>query len=344
MTPFERALLRSANPSLAYRARILLAGENPRSPALLSLRRRIASSPDARRLLSHREKDGTIRGGPYRKWQGPHWTLHSLTLISYPPGDESLLPLREQVYDWLFAPRHLKFPSSLIIPGQEDRPRRCGSQEGNAVLYLMELGLEDGRTEKLVDRLIEFQWPDGGWNCDRRPEARTSSFVETLIPLRALFRYGRERGHGRARAAAERAAEFLLQRRLLFRLRDGAMVRIAWGGDIAKIHYPLQFYDVLFALQVMAEIGKIGDPRCREALELLRSKQLPDGGFPLEAKNAVTADAITSRGSFADWGPSGKRRSNPFVSVEALWVLGRARETRTCPDVSVGMIIGNAMQ
>ena len=75
----------------------------------------------------------------------------------------------------------------------------------------------------------------------------------------------------------------------------------------------------------MAEIGKIGDPRCREALELLRSKQLPDGGFPLEAKNARTVDGIASRGTFADWGPSGKRRSNPLVSVEALGALGRAK-------------------
>lgn len=326
MKNLQEELLRSGNPAVAYRARLLLREEDPRSAAMVSLRRKIRDSPNARRILSHRERDGTIRGGPYRKWQGPHWTLHSLALISYPPGDKSLTPLREQVYDWLFAPKHLQFPSSLIIPGQEDRPRRCASQEGNAVLYLLELGLDDDRTEKLVERLIEFQWPDGGWNCDRRPEARTSSFVETLIPLRALSRYGRERGHGRALAAAERAAEFLLQRRLLFRRRDGTPVKISWGGRAAEIHYPIQFYDVLFALQVMAEIGKIGDPRCREALELLRSKQLTDGGFPLEAKNARTADRIASRGTFADWGPSGKRRSNPFVSVEALCVLGQAKK------------------
>jgi len=326
MTTIESELLRSTDPAIAFRARLLLAGENPRAAAMLSLRRKICSSKNARRILSHREKDGTSRAGPYQKWQGPHWALHSLALISYPPGDKTLIPLRDQVCEWLFSPRHFSFPHTLIIPGQEERPRRCASQEGNAVLYSMELGLEDERTEKLVDRLIDFQWPDGGWNCDRKPEARTSSFVETLIPLRALSRYGRERGHQGALAAAERAAEFLLKRRLLFRLRDGKMVRIAWGGDAAKIHFPLQFYDVLFVLQVMAEIGKIADPRCREAIEILKSKQLPDGGFPLEIRNARTADRIVSRGSFADWGPSGKRRSNPFVSIEALGVLGQAKK------------------
>jgi hypothetical protein len=56
-------------------------------------------------------------------------------------------------------------------------------------------------------------------------------------------------------------------------------------------------------------------------LELLESKWLPDGGFPLEAPNAVTADHVVSRGSYADWGPSGRRRSNPLVSLAALAVL-----------------------
>ena len=145
-----------------------------------------------------------------------------------------------------------------------------------------------------------------------------------MIPLRALWHYGRAYQHKQAEAAADRAAEFLLQRRLLYRLRDGAIVRLAWGGGITEIHYPIQFYDLLFVLQVMAEMGKIRDGRCHEALDSLVRKQTPDGGFPLEAKNCKTADAITSRGSFADWGPAGVRRSNPFVSIDALWVLAQA--------------------
>ena len=49
--------------------------------------------------------------------------------------------------------------------------------------------LADGRTDELVNRLLKWQWPDGGWNCDKRPEADSSSFMETLIPLRALALY-----------------------------------------------------------------------------------------------------------------------------------------------------------
>jgi len=80
--------------------------------------------------------------------------------------------------------------------------------------------------------------------------------------------------------------------------------------------------DVLFALQVMVELGRIGDPRCADALALLESKRLPDGGFPAEELNARTVDHIASRCSFADWGPAGRRRSNPLVSLLALEALG----------------------
>lgn len=65
----------------------------------------------------------------------------------------------------------------------------------------------------------------------------------------------------------------------------------------------------------------LGDPRCVDALALLESKRLPDGGFPLEAPNARVADRVASRHSYAEWGPSGRRRSNPLVSLAALDVL-----------------------
>ena len=110
-------LIGSDNPSVAYKARLLLGGESPDSGSMRSLREKIRSSANATHLLSHRRDDGTIRANPYQKWQGSHWTLYSLSLISYPPGDESLAPLRDQVYEWLFAPGNLKYPWSLIIPG-----------------------------------------------------------------------------------------------------------------------------------------------------------------------------------------------------------------------------------
>lgn len=115
----------------------------------------------------------------------------------------------------------------------------------------------------------------------------------------------------------------MLQRRLLWHQRDGSLIVPEWSGRPGpdRIHYPIQFFDVLFALQVMADLGRLDDPRCSDALTLLEAKRLPDGGFRLEAPTTITADRVTSRGSYADWGPSGSRLSNPFVTLAALDVL-----------------------
>ncbi len=325
------SLVKSQDPILAYRSRRLLHGDDPDCPTMVKLRRRIRGSETAQRLLSHRGPDGTIPANPYKKWQGPHWILYSLALIDYPPGDETLRPLRDQVYEWLLAPEHMQFPRSLRIPGQEDRVRRCASQEGNAIWYSMVLGLVDDRTRLFVDRLIDLQWPDGGWNCDKRPDARSSSVIETLIPLRALMLYGRTFDYGAAIDCARKTVSFLLKRKLLYRMRDGALIRPAWGGDITRIHYPIRFYDVLFALMVMTEIGLVTDDRCADALDLLASKQLPDGGFPVETGNCRTSNTFVTRGSFAEWGPIGRRVSNPFGTVDALSVLRAAERFRKPP-------------
>ena len=226
-----------------------------------------------------------------------------LALIDYPPGDEALRPLVRRVYDWLFSKHFLQPPLTAVYPGQEHRVRHCASMDGNAIWYSVRHGLEDERTRDAVDRLISWQWPDSGWNCDKRHTTTSSSFQESLIPARGLWAYGRDHGYQPALDAAQKVADLVLARRLLWHLRDGTLIVPDWGGRPDRIHYPIQFYDVLFALQVMSELGRIGDPRCVDALALLESKRLADGGFPLEEPNAATADAVASRHSYAAWGP-----------------------------------------
>lgn len=310
------------DPVVAWRARRLLAAEPENSLAMRRLRRKVGASATARRLRLGLRGE---RFNPYRKWQGPHWTLYSLAEIGHPAGDASLLPIRQRVMDWMFAPAFLKPPSTLIFPDQPDRPRRCASMEGNAIWAQLLLGIVDEeRAPLLVERLIAMQWPGGGWNCDKRRGARTSSVQETLLPLRGLALWARTRGDSRAARAAQVAAEFLLERRLLWRKKTGALIHPEWGGPVEKVHYPIRFYDVLTALLVMAEIGLIRDRRCSEALDLLERKRLADGTFPVEWTNVKTSDRIVSRGTYADWGPLSRGRGNPLVTVDALWVLQEA--------------------
>lgn len=325
-------LAASEDPVLAYRAG-LLSGRDPDSPAGRSMRARIAGSAMAAALLRVFEQDAKTLRHTYRKWQGPHWTLTCLAMIDYPEGDERLRPLVRRVHEWLFSKHFLEPPLTVIHPGQEDRVRHCASMDGNAIWSSVRLGLEEARTREAVDRLIGWQWPDGGWNCDKRPEAAHSSFQESLIPARGLWAYGIAHDYAPARQAAQRVADLVLQRRLLWHRRDGTLIVPDWAGTPGpdRIHYPIQFFDVLFALQVMADLGRLADPGCADALALLESTWQPDGGFPLEAPTTVTADHVMSRGSYADWGPSGRRRSNPLVSLAALAVLREAMRHRAEP-------------
>ncbi|MFW9915702.1 MAG: hypothetical protein ACFFGZ_08825 [Candidatus Thorarchaeota archaeon] len=310
-------LLHSSETSIRFRVKTDILGENYESSAIKKLQTDIKSSSRVTLLLSERDKDGRIPYHAYAKWYGAHWVLASLADIGYPLGDKALIPLREQVYSWLFSAEHEK-----KIKAIQGRVRRCASQEANAVYYLCHLGLADARTDELVERLLKWQWPDGGWNCDKNPHARHSSFMESLIPLRSLVQYSKQTGDKDAKATAEQAAEIFLKRKLFRRQHGGAIIK----DDFVKLHYPCYWhYDILFGLKVMAEAGFIKDERCEGALALLESKQLPEGGFPAEKKYyQVTDNKKRSGRSLVDWGGTSKRRANEFVTVDALYVLKEA--------------------
>jgi hypothetical protein len=314
--PVIDQLLRSDEPVVRFKVLTNILGEKLDSPKVKRLQQQVRSSSRVRLLLSERKRDGRIPHHPYRKWYGAHWILAMLAEIGYPAGDKSLVALKEQVYEWLFSDKHQKSIKTI-----DDRTRRCASQEGNAVYYLLTLGLADDRTKELARRLITWQWPDGGWNCDKNPKATKSSFWESHIPLRALALNARLTGNKSSARVAKRASEIFLQRRLYKRLKDGKVM----NHDFVKLHYPCYWrYDILEGLKVMAEAGFIKDGRCKDALDLLESKRLPDGGFPAEGKYyQVSKSALTGR-SLVDWGGVSKRRMNEFVTADALFLLKKA--------------------
>lgn len=282
------------------------------------LQRQVATSDRVATLLSERAADGRIHHHPYRaKWTGAHWVLVTLAELGYPPGDEDLIPLRDQILSWLFSADYLDSLGSV-----HGLPRLHGSIEGNALWALLRLGLADDRIDQLAHRLRTAQWPDGGWNCDRRATGHTSSFHESLIPLRGLALHGRMRSNSASADAAAAAAELFLRRRLYRRLRDGRVMH----PTFIQLHYPCYWhYDVLFGLAVLAETGHIQDPRCGSALDLLESKRLPDGGFPAEQRfyRPATASA-RSQVSLVRWGGVSKAHANVWVSARAATVLHRS--------------------
>jgi hypothetical protein len=309
-------LLNSKEPSIRFKVLTKVLNKNPESSEIEELQEKIRKSRLVKSLLSERKKDGKIHHRPYAKWYGAHWVLTYLADNGYPPWDESLFPLREQIYDWLFSEEHEK--KIVSISG---RTRRCASQEANALFYLLSLGFADDRTEELAERLSLWQWPDGGWNCDKKPEAVNSSFFETLIPLRGMALHAKLTGNSNSKKAARNAKEIFLKRRCYKRQQDGSIIM----DDFTYLHYPCYWhYDILFGLKVLAEAGFAKDDRCHDALNLLESKRLVDGGFPAEKKYYRLANKRVSGRSLVDWGGVGKRKMNEFVTADALYVLSKS--------------------
>lgn len=309
-------LLTSEEPGIRYKTLAYALGQPESSPAVVEAQAAIPQSPRAQQLLSGRDETGAPPHHPYAKWYGGHWTLASLADMGYPPGDETLIPLREQELGWLLGATHRQ-----QIRAIQGRVRRCASQEGNAIYALLALGLADERVDALVLDLCRWQWPDGGWNCDKRPEASHSSFMESLIPMRALALHARLTGDPRSREATERAAEIFLKRQLFKRQNNGSVI----DPNFVKLHYPCYWhYDILFGLKVLAEAGVIQDPRCQDALDRLEAKHLADGGFPAEARYYRTTGAHTAGYSLVDWGGVNQKRTNQWVTVDALYVLRMA--------------------
>jgi len=302
----------NSEPALACKLTVNVLGQAPNSGEAQKAAEITRQSPLVTQLLAGSD----MTGHAYRKWIGSHWTLSLLADLGCPPGDESLRPLMDETFDCWLGKAHEKYIRQIA-----GRTRRCASQEGNAVWSSLRLGLPDGRTDELVSRLLRWQWPDGGWNCDKRPEADTSSFMETLIPLRALALFAQVSGDPKVRTAAERAAEIFLQRHMFKRQRDGSVM----DEHFIRLHYPVYWhYDILSGLIGMAEAGTLGDPRCKDALDLLESKRLPDGGFPAEESFSHPSRPQLSGYSPVRWGGTGNKKMNPFVTADALYVLRMA--------------------
>lgn len=318
-----KVLLASDEPSIRWKLRVKVLNENPQSKSIRKLQEEICSSKHVITLLSERTKEGTIPFHPYDKWYGAHWVLATLADIGYPPGDKSLIPLAEQVLCCWLSKKHID-----RVPIMQGRARRCASQESNALYSLLTLGLADERVDQLAANLIKWQWPDGGWNCDKKPEAINSSFHETVIGVRALALHGQLRNNKASSEAAQQAAEIFLKRRLFRKQCDNTVM----DKHFLLLHYPCYWhYDILFGLKVLAEANMLTNKRCREALDFLESKRLSDGGFPAEEKYYHLTDKRMKSGkrlagrSFVDWGGVSKRKMNEWVTVDVLYVLNAAK-------------------
>jgi hypothetical protein len=268
----------------------------------------VLSGPKVRALL-----DGACRDKrAYRKWTGAHWRIVSLVELEVPAGEPRAVEAAE--YDLAEVMRSLRYGVSVV----DGLVRRCGSIEGNTLAACSRLGMAgDPRVQQLAEGLLEWQWPDGGWNCDRNASGRRSSFHETHAAAWGLHEYHRATGDTAARDAAVRAGELFLEHLVFRSLSTGEAINKRW---LRPSYPPYWHYDILQALLVLSRLGLLPDERADDALDELERRRRPDGRWHAGQQwwNPPGSDRTPE---VVDWGRTGP---NEMITLNALRVLKAA--------------------
>lgn len=310
--PPVKWLLNSKDPSIEYLTRKDLLDEE--ESKLRRVRDRISGGPKVKALLSGQRQNGGFGVAPYAKWIGSHWRLVSLVELAIPKENKQVQKAAEEVLAWL--------SKALRVPAKEVNKlkRKHASVYGNALGVFSYLGLAgDRRVESIADSLVEWQWPDGGWNCDSNPEAHHSSFYESLATLWGLLQYQKETDDRELSVSIRKASDLFLSHHLFKSHTTGKIANPIW----LKLHYPVYWhYDILQALRVISLAGRVNDPRTKEALDILESKRTNNGLWQAEGFYWFQSKKRRSSYDVVDWGRKGP---NQMITLNALRVLRAAR-------------------
>ena len=243
-------------------------------------RARVATEGWGARLLAERDPDGQWAGGACfpAGWRpddapGQPWTSTLPTLVllkdlgldpASPQARETVALVRENCRWEHEGQRFFDGEVEACING---RTVALGAYFGEDV---------DG----VVQRLLDEQLDDGGWNCWTEYGATRSSFDSTIDVVEGLLAHERaDGGTAGTRAARHRGEEYLLERSLFRRRSTGDVVS---PGYLTFSFPPRWHYDVLRALDHLRDAGAAPDARVEEAVELVRDKRQPDGTWLLE--------------------------------------------------------------
>lgn len=257
---------------------------------------------------------------------GTMWRTLSMTELAVPPDPR----VRASAGFLLDTTVSAKPPR--VIDGLA---RVYGFGPGGVLLVASRVGLaNDPRTATIARRLIEWQWPDGGWNCQVNASGRRSSFHQSLLPARGLREYAIAANDAAAAMAADRAAELFLQHHIYFstgtgvpskqrhnRPPAGAIIDQRW----TKLGYPSYWhYDVLAALSFLTVNHSVTDARADLALDLLERKRRPDGLWAADRQWWVPkGHRFQHQVEVVDWGVAGV--PSEMITLNALRILRSAR-------------------
>jgi hypothetical protein len=243
-------------------------------------RARVATEGWGARLLAERDQDGQWAGGACfpAGWRpaeggGQPWTstLPTLVLLKDLGLDPKSAVARETV---ALVRENCRWE-------YDDLPFFDGEVEACINGRTVAVGAYFGEdVEGIVQRLLDDQLDDGGWNCRTEEGSTRSSFDSTINVLEGLLEQERATGGTPQTAAARRRGEeYLLERSLFRRKSTGEPVR---PGYLQFAFPPRWHYDVLRALDHFRTADGIPDERLEEAVAVVRDKRQPDGTWLMD--------------------------------------------------------------
>lgn len=246
---------------------------------VIAERSRISTEGWGAQLLAEQADDGLWDGGSYRPgwvdeerpffdaWTATHPSLELLRIFGadpHSPEVESAIGRVRENVKW-------DNEGQPYFNG-ETEPCINGGALANAAYFR-----QDG--SHIVETILKGQLADGGWNCWAEDGTSPSSFHSTMCVLEGLLEWERASdGTTETATARRRAEEYLLERKLLYRISTGAMV----DTRFALASFPTRwYYDVFRALDYFRIARPERDSRCADAVQLIRGAQLGNGMFAL---------------------------------------------------------------
>ncbi|HNB53635.1 MAG TPA: hypothetical protein PK530_16925, partial [Anaerolineales bacterium] len=142
--------------------------------------------------------------------------------------------------------------------------------------------------QRIVDRLLNEQLPDGGWNCEAENGSTRGSFNTTICVLENLLAYELRFGnHPAITAARLRGQEYLLERHLFRRKSSGEAIAQDRKSGVAWMQFAFPtwwHYDILRGLEYLRRAGVTPDARMAEAIEMVEAKRGADGRWALDVQ------------------------------------------------------------
>lgn len=306
-------LLEEENPSVRCGTLLTLMGKSPDDPEVISARTAIMEKGAVPKILSGQNEDGSW-SDPAKfytdKYRGTVWTLLILAELGANPAEPRVRRACE------FILKHSWNPESGGFSYQQSTRTETGLPSGvipcltgNMVWSLIRLGfLGDPRVQSAVDWIVRYQRADDG--LEKFPEGeiyrkhymcwgKHSCHMGVAKTMKALAAIPPEMRSREVSAKLGQLTEYFLIHHLY--KKSHSLDEVSRPGWL-RLGFPLMYQtDILELLTIFCDLG-IKDPRLSDALQILRSKESPDGKWILEsATNGKMAVTIEKKGAPSKW-------------------------------------------